>query len=1298
MMNNQPENMNTMLFNDRQHKYDDHHFVGPQHYQQDHGDRPRDISNNEPVNVQVHKGDNGQSVPSPQYNELPIEDVEVTDTERWIDTRYLFTGQFNEQPDQEFSNNVLDDLKFGDEYFADQENQNFINPPAANNINGPMQQHQVHMQFNIKQEDPVQCVNQLDNMQSGILSNQTPQQVNNQQFALQDSQFNSGQVVQRIGNTNMQQVIKPNLNRQFALQDGQFNNGQVVQRISNTNMQKGAEPTVNEQFTLPGGQFNNGQVIQRTGDANMQKIAKPNLNRQFALQDGQCNNGQVVQQMGNTNMQHLTYNMPNLNSNTQGFAVPYLNANKEQFSAQNGYTNARQFGAQNGYTNAQQFGAQNGNFNIPQSAVQNGTSTNIPNETMCIKQEDGSLLLLPPAGTPYNQLQQSVSQTGNKRGRKRKAVKELKPPKPRCMIPTFKKNMLKTADMPENYNREIKTQIVTAKEFLENKKPEPSKEKETESCETKSDIMHTDMLHAVNPSDCQAEHEKQVLRATERENKPDYSDATGQSPRPSLADETIPTETYLPAPETANKPTQENSVKPASSNANEPGLSKSFAQADTNKAALIVQTGKDLEPTRTEQNCNKTAIKPTQENSVMPASSDANEPGLSKSFAQADANKEAMTVQTGKDVEPTRTEQNKKWPCEKGNCKKKGRVFDSEDALKAHNAIHNRTPKHPCPHCSYSGHMKWHLDNHMIKEHRDLESELDEQLKCTFGNCPKIFPTEALLKQHCSISHKSEFKNESKRKSESATATKPDIQASGNEEQKVKTKPGKGTTIQCELCDHKPTFAKKAYLLSHMFLHKKEPSFECKYCSKSFWHKSSFNSHFCNNMPPEKRNKKRKPKREKKTYECTKCGRHFSSYTNHKHHMLAHDGKFQYKCSVCEKEFNNQIHYESHMDRHYKVKRFKCEYCERRTVSKADMKQHMRQHTGVKPFKCKYCDKLFTHNSNRNTHEKTHNKKHVKQKQQQVEHEEQQIMDHKQNLQSDLPEINEKQEQQPELLQISQQQNHEQQLPQQQLRMMEGGLRRFVPENMQSGQDQWTVQRQHEIAKIQREQCIALRQPMVQTHQHHVEHQQTHQLNNQLLSEIHVKQEQVQMHKPQQLEQQEHTSFMQLLFDEQSLPEMYGKPQPQPEQLQMHQQRQEHNNILPTQQDHHHHVEHKQTLQSNNQLLPAIHVKQAQQPEQLQMHQQQQEHNNIRITQQGHHHHVEHQQTLQSNNPLLPAIHVIQKQQPEQLQMHQQQQEHNNIRPTQQGHHHHPVEHQQTLQSNNPLLPAIHVKQAQQPE
>ena len=164
------------------------------------------------MNAQVHKGDNGQSVPSREYNESPIKDVQVTDAEGWIDARYLFNC--NEQPEQEYSNDLLDDFKLGEEYFADQGNQNLINPPAAHN--GPMHQQKVHMQFNVIQEDPVQCVNQIDNMQSGVLSNQPLQQVNNQQFALQDGQFNNGQVVQRIGNANMQQVAEPNFNGQFA--------------------------------------------------------------------------------------------------------------------------------------------------------------------------------------------------------------------------------------------------------------------------------------------------------------------------------------------------------------------------------------------------------------------------------------------------------------------------------------------------------------------------------------------------------------------------------------------------------------------------------------------------------------------------------------------------------------------------------------------------------------------------------------------------------------------------------------------------------------------------------------------------------------------------------------------------------------------------------------------------------------------------------------------------------------------------------------------------------------------------
>ena len=297
--------------------------------------------------------------------------------------------------------------------------------------------------------------------------------------------------------------------------------------------------------------------------------------------------------------------------------------------------------------------------------------------------------------------------------------------------------------------------------------------------------------------------------------------------------------------------------------------------------------------------------------------------------------------------------------------------------------------------------------------------------------------------------------------------------------------------------------------------------------------------------PPGKRNET-KPTRKKKIYECPTCGRSFRSYTNHKNHMLAHEGKFQYKCKVCEKLFNNQVHYKAHMDRHFNVKRFKCEKCDHATVSKSDMKQHMRQHTGDKPFMCKYCDKWFTHNSNKNTHEKTHDKKHVKHKQQQVEHEGKQIVDHQQTLQSNdqlLPEMFANHEHQPEQLQMHQQQHLEQ--PKQ--------------TNLMYGE------------------------------QHMHDGQQMYQEQTQMHQEQQLPQQQLRMiEEQQQIEQREHTSFLQLLFDE-YLPEMYGKQEPQPEQLQMHQQC-----YLLLDEQHMHegekvfkHVPHAQMQQNRHQLQPA---------------------------------------------------------------------------------------------------------------
>ena len=498
-------------------------------------------------------------------------------------------------------------------------------------------------------------------------------------------------------------------------------------------------------------------------------------------------------------------------------------------------------------------------------------------------------------------------------------------------------------------------------------------------------------------------------------------------------------------------------------------------------------------------------------------------------------------------LEPTLTKEHKKWQCEKRKCTEIGRVFNTEDELKIPEETHNRKPRHQCPHCNYKFYVKWHLDNHLIKEHKELQQTLDKQLKYTYGNCHNIFPTEAVLKQHYSISHKSEFTQELKLKAAQkveiefgdGTETKNDTQPDAKEEQKIKVNPVNGTAFLCDQGDHKP-FAHKSSLAAHMAKHKENPSFKCEYCSKTFWHKSSFRSHFCNQLPSERT--RNKPNRKRKLYECTTCGKSFRGNTNHKNHMLAHEGKYKYECNVCGKPFNNPFHYKAHMDRHYQVKRFQCEKCDHSTVSKLELKQHMRQHTGVKPYKCKYCDRRFTHNSNCRVHERRmHNKEHV-QVQQQMEHDEQlnhqravksngQLLLHalqpeqlqmhqKQHLEQQgethlmqseqqrqqeenhipqLPHIQQdkhhmQQQRQRQMCQYQQQKHQnlaqmhqEQHQPQPHLRLLEGGFMGFYPEYMQLEnelpRDQHTAQRQQYITK-RHEQTAEGQHHMDQTQQH----------------------------------------------------------------------------------------------------------------------------------------------------------------------------------------------------------------------
>ena len=409
---------------------------------------------------------------------------------------------------------------------------------------------------------------------------------------------------------------------------------------------------------------------------------------------------------------------------------------------------------------------------------------------------------------------------------------------------------------------------------------------------------------------------------------------------------------------------------PSQAEGNLPGTTGGSIMVDSNMEDPLQST---CQPEDTE-------VKSDDEDSFMRVSSDANEPEPAHIPSQADENMSVMLIKVDKENVEVVTKEHKMWKCVMGKCKKSPNVFATEDDLQRHEEKHKPKRRYQCPHCDYCGNFLHHLDSHKIKEHKELEPDLDKQMLCTHDNCQKIFATEALLTHHYSVSHKAEFK--AKTKVKGAKKMETALEAEGESDLKTQPK-GKEDQIKCDLCDK--TFTLKSSLKKHMDLHKETPSFECTYCKSTFKHRDTFRSHraSCKARPPAERKERKKRKNKAKT--CDICGKQYAGHTSYKHHMLAHEGKFQYTCVVCSKQYNNELHYKEHLARHYGDKRFKCDECDHRTVSKADMKQHMRQHTDEKPFKCKYCDMEFTHISNCHTHQRNKHKEQLQANQQERE-------------------------------------------------------------------------------------------------------------------------------------------------------------------------------------------------------------------------------------------------------------------------------------------------------------------------
>ncbi|XP_075166562.1 uncharacterized protein LOC142238735 isoform X5 [Haematobia irritans] len=164
-------------------------------------------------------------------------------------------------------------------------------------------------------------------------------------------------------------------------------------------------------------------------------------------------------------------------------------------------------------------------------------------------------------------------------------------------------------------------------------------------------------------------------------------------------------------------------------------------------------------------------------------------------------------------------------------------------------------------------------------------------------------------------------------------------------------------------------FATRKFLAEHIMVHYNPEHFKCKTCDKICRDSTQLESHEQTHLPnpPEAKYKK--------TFQCEKCSKTFSSKASFEHHMVAKHvprEEFKFECPECKKKYPNKKRLARHLDLHNPLKEVMCDICGKVLRSRNSLQKHKVAVHQPKPKKipeqCTYCGKWYSTHGTLQTH------------------------------------------------------------------------------------------------------------------------------------------------------------------------------------------------------------------------------------------------------------------------------------------------------------------------------------------